>query len=333
MTDTKRPLHAADIRPSGPGVRAILAVNCNCFTNRWTEPAEWTRLCAEELGVDTVQYCIDLLDPYYPWDLQRRIMDETLEAANRYGVTLRSSFGGHHSHQHYLGHPDAEVRAESERWFRRCIDQTAYLGADGFGTCFAIMTVADNADPARRGFIMEEAKSAYRRLGEHAAEKGLAYLSFETTSVPRESCATIAETRTVLEDLGDMAVPMRLCLDVGHRNLGSDDPQDADPLAWITALGAHAAAVHIQQTDNSASCHWPFTKDKNSQGIVEPAAILDAVLASCRGDVLLPLEVGAKAFYPSEYTYLDALKESVNHWRSAMGGKTWMASETARTSS
>ena len=114
--------------------RAILGINCNCFTNRWTEPEAWTRVCAEELGIDTVQYCIDLLDPYYPWELQRRICDESLAAAHRYGITIKSSFGGHHSHQHYLGHPDEEVRRESERWFKRCIDQTAYLGAEGFGT-------------------------------------------------------------------------------------------------------------------------------------------------------------------------------------------------------
>jgi len=313
--------------------KAIFALNCNCFTNRWTEPGEWTRLCAEELGVDTVQFCIDLIDPYYPWDLQRKLMDQTLDAAAKHGIQLKSSFGGHHSHQHYLGHPDAEVRRESERWFHRCIDQTAYLKAEGFGTCYAIMTIADDAKPERRAFIMQDAADAYRRLAEYGAEKGLAYLSFETTSVSRETCATIAETRQVLDDLDDMAIPMKLCLDVGHRNLGTDNPDDADPLAWIRAFGRESSVVHIQQTDNSASCHWPFTRVNNERGIIDAQTVLNEVLAHCEGEVMLAMEVGAKAFYPSEYQYLDMLKESVNYWREAMGGKTWMTSQALARSS
>ncbi len=296
----------------------ILGVNCNCFTNRWTEPEEWTRLCAEELGISTVQYCIDLLDPYYPWPLQQRICDETLEAAAKYGITIKSSFGGHHSHQHYLGHPDEEVRRESEQWFKRCIDQTAYLGSEGFGTCFAIMTVRDNDNPQRRAMIMQDAVDAYYRLAEYAKEKGLQHLLFETTSVARESCATIAETQEVMEKLKNMAVPMKLCLDVGHRNLGTDNPDDADPLAWICAFGKDAPVIHIQQTDNSASCHWPFTDAYNKKGIIKADEVLRTVNESCEGDVLLAFELGAKAFYPSEFGYVDILKASVQYWKEQM---------------
>lgn len=298
--------------------KVYLAANCNCFTNRWTEPEEWTRLCAEDLGIDTVQYCIDLLDPYYPWDLQKRICDETLSAAQKYGINIKSNFGGHHSHQHYLGHPDEEVRRESERWFKRCIDQTAYLGAEGFGTCFAIMTVKDNADPVRREKIMKDALEAYRRLAEYGAEKGLKYLSFETTSVPRESCATIEETRWVLDQLKDMAIPMKLCLDVGHRNLGSGDPRDGDPYAWIRELGNDTSVLHIQQTDNSGSCHWPFTEEYNKKGIIDGEKIIDAVEESCDGEIMLSLEVGAKAFYPSEYKFPEMLRQSFDYWRKCM---------------
>ena len=309
--------------------KAILSVNCNCFTNRWTEPNEWTRVCAEELGIDTVQFCIDLIDPYYPWDLQRRLLDETLEAATRHGIHIKNSFGGHHSHQHYLGHPDEEVRRESERWFRRSIDQTAYLGAEGFGTCFAIMTVRDNAHPDRRSAIMSEATQAYYRLAEYAAEKGLKYLSFETTSTERESCATIRETREVLQALRDTAIPMKLCLDVGHRNLGSGQPEDADHLAWIRAFGRETATIHLQQTDSSASCHWPFTEPYNRKGVIDAHAVLDTVLAHCEGEILMPLELTAKAFYPQEFTYLDQLKQSVEYWRQIMDGRTWKVSNLA----
>ncbi len=59
-----------------------------------------------------------------------------------------------------------------------------------------------------------------------------------------------------------MAVPMMLCLDVGHRDVGSGDPRDGDPIAWIEEFGSISPVIHLQQTDNTASHHWPFTEDK-----------------------------------------------------------------------
>lgn len=295
--------------------KLILGLNCNCFTNRYTEPKEWTRICSEELGVDTVQYSIDLLDPYYPWDLQRRICDETLNECRKRGIWIKANFGGHFSHQHYLGHPDDEVRAEAERWFKRMIDQTVYLGAEGTGTCYAIMTSADNADSRRRGYILKKAAEAYYRLAEYGAEKGLKYLMFETTSVPRESCSTISETRRVLEECRDMAIPMTLCLDVGHRDLGSDDPRDGDPIAWIEEFGSVSPVIHLQQTDDSASHHWPFTPDRNKAGVVDAKKVIEAAGKAEIDEILLAFEIGMKAFYPSEYQVVDVLKKSVEYWR------------------
>ena len=295
--------------------RLLLGLNCNCFTNRYTEPKEWTRVCAEELGVYTVQYSVDLLDPYYPWELQKKICDQTLNECLKRGIRIKSNFGGHFSHQHYLGHPDAEVRREAENWFRRMIDQTAYLGGEGTGTCFAIMTVNDNDNAHRREYILKEATEAYYRLAEYAGEKGQKYIMFETTSVPRESCSTISETRRILEGCKGMAVPMMLCLDVGHRDMGSADPRDGDPVAWIEEFRSISPVIHLQQTDNTASCHWPFTPDKNKTGIVDAEKVVNAAKKSELEEVLLAFEIGVKAFYPSEYRFLDVLKASVEYWR------------------
>ena len=197
--------------------KIVLGFNCNCFTNRYDEPEEWTRICAD-LGVRHVMFNVDLIDPYWPWDLQRRLCDETLNACARRGITIRCSFGGHNAHQHYLGHPDEACRREAEAFFRRAIRQTVYLGGASFGTCFAIQTVRCNNDPVLRSAILEDAIAAYHRLAEYAAEVGLKALAYEMTSVPRETCATFAENDAMLERCSDMAVPMRVCLDMGHRN-------------------------------------------------------------------------------------------------------------------
>ncbi|NPV54161.1 MAG: TIM barrel protein [Firmicutes bacterium] len=295
--------------------RVLLGMNCNFAANRYTEPEEWTRIVGEELGLRYVQYASDLLDPYLPDAIQKRVCAETRAACDRYGIQIYAAFGGHFAHQHYLGHPDDEIRAEGERWMKRLIAQAAMLGAKGTGTCFAIMSARDTADPQRREYITEQAVQAYRRLADYAAEVGLEYLMFEPTSVPREMACTISETSGLLERCANMAVPMRLCLDVGHGSVNSGDPADADPCAWIRTFGKVAPVIHIQQTDKECSRHWPFTSEYNAQGVIKPQDILKAIEDSGAEEVLLVFEVSHKAFYPDEDRVIDDLKESVEYWR------------------
>ena len=247
-------------------VKILLGFNCNCFTNRYDEPEEWARICAE-LGIGHVMFSIDLIDPYWPWAVQKNLCDRTLKACRDNDVEVRCSFGGHHNHQHYLGHPDEEVRRHAEDWFKRCIDQTAYLGGKSFGTCFAIQTCKAHHDKKLRAKILAEAIEAYYRLGDYAAEAGLEALAYEMTSVERESCATFQENDDVLERCSKMAVPMKICLDMGHRNLAGL-PEEANHLEWIRRYGARCDVIDCQQTDLTASHHWPFTEHYNTKGII-----------------------------------------------------------------
>jgi sugar phosphate isomerase/epimerase len=293
--------------------KIALGFNCNCFTNRYDEPEQWTRIC-RELGIRRVMFNIDLIDPYWPWDLQRRLADRTLEACARNGVAIVASFGGHHGHQHYLGHPDAECRREAERFFRMAIRQAAYLGAKSFGTCFAIQTVRCDSDPGLRREIMDQALAAYGRLAEYAAVQGLAALAYEMTSIPRETCATFAENDEVLAAGERMAIPLRICLDMGHRNRGGL-PEEADHLAWIRRYGGRCDVIDCQQTDLEASRHWPFTEENNAKGVIRGPEVVEAIEASGAGEVLLAFELRVPAFYPRETTFLESLSASVRYWR------------------
>jgi hypothetical protein len=293
--------------------RILLGFNCNCFTNRYDEPGEWTRICAE-LGVGHVMFNIDLIDPYWPWDLQRRLCDQTLEACAKHGVAIHASFGGHHGHQHYLGHPVEACRREAEAFFRRAIRQTAYLGGKSFGTCFAIQTVRTQADPVERSAIIEDALAAYRRLAEYGAEVGLEALAYEMTSVPRETCATFAENDYVLRCGAGMAIPLRVCLDLGHRNLVAS-PEEADHLAWIRRYGARCDVIDCQQTDMRASRHWPFTPEHNERGVIRGDEVVAAIEQSGAEEILLAFEIRTSAYHPQEYEHLAGLESSVAYWR------------------
>ena len=143
---------------------------------------------------------------------------------------------------------------------------------------------------------------------------GLESLAYEMTSIPRETCATFDENDYVLEKCSQMAVPMRICLDVGHRNLGGT-PEEADYLCWIRRYGKYCSVIDCQQSDMQGSRHWPFTPECNAKGIIQPDQIVSAIEDSGAEEILLAFELRTSAFHPQEYSHLESLKLSVDHWR------------------
>ena len=293
--------------------RINLGFNCNCFTNRYDEPREWVRLCAD-MGVRYVMFNIDLVDPYWPWEIQKKILDETLEQCKEYGIKIVANFGGHHGHQHFLGHPNPECRLEAEKFFRLAMRQTAYLGGKSFGTCFAIQTVRTNDDPDLRKKIIEDALIIYERLAQYGKEIGLSAIAYEMTSIERETCATFAENDYVLERGKSFAIPLRVALDLGHRNLAGL-PDEADHLAWIRRYVGRCDVIDCQQTNMNASHHWPFTEEHNARGVIKGDEVVEAIHASGAEEILLALELRTAAYYPQELSYLSNLRASVNYWR------------------
>ena len=294
--------------------KIYLGFNGNCFTNRYDEPAVWTKICAD-MGIKQVMFNIDLIDPYWSWETQKRLADQTLEECAKNGVSIFAGFGGHHGHQHYLGHFDPEARKEAVNFFKRAARLVSYLGGKSFGTCFSIMTMRCNQDPSLRKSIIDGALQGYKEIAAYAAEVGLPALAYEMTSVDRESCATFAENDYILEQCSKFDVPMRICLDMGHRNMNGL-PEEADHLAWIRRYAKQCDVIDCQQSDLSASHHWPFTPENNKKGVVKGNEVVKAIQESGAGqDILLAFELRSSAYYPQDDHHLDILKQSVDYWR------------------
>lgn len=294
--------------------KILLGFNCNCFTNRYDEPEVWTKIC-KDLGVKHVMFNIDLIDPYWPWEVQKSLCDRTLEACAKNDVNIAASFGGQHGHQHYLGHFDKDVRREAVNFFKKAVKQTAYLGGKSFGTCFSIMTAKCNSDPVLRKEIIDSAIEGYKEISEYAAEKGLKALAYEMTSIDRESCATFAENDYILEKCANFPAPMRICLDMGHRNMNGL-PEEKDHLEWIKKYAGRCDVIDCQQTNLLASHHWPFTPEYNQKGIIKGNEIISAIKESgAENDILLAFELRTPAFYPYDDMHLSNLSQSVKYWR------------------
>lgn len=293
-----------------------LGINAGFAINRFPEPEVWLSIVGQELGLKYVQFVADLLNPFLPEAVIESQIDRLNESKQKYGVEIETTFTSAFTRVNHLLHPDPEIRHVWFNWFKRFFKISARLGAIGSGGHFGIMSVKDFCDPSRRELVIREGIRLWQKLSRFAAEDGLEYLIFEPMSVPREIAATIEETKELLEQVNkDMAIPMRLCLDVDHGDISSSDPADVDPYAWLQTLGCFSPVVHIKQSLANKGGHRPFTAEYNQEGIITPERVIRAIETSGMDEVTLLFEISHRERYPAEHRVIDDLTESVAYWR------------------
>jgi sugar phosphate isomerase/epimerase len=287
-----------------------------CYgVKRWPEADAWAAIAAD-LGVRHVQYSFDLLDPVLSGDAAA--YREVRAVSDAHGITISSAFTGLIGYsQNSLAHPADAVRARAVTWFEAAIDAAAALGARGLGGHIGAMSARQHADPATRALAVDRTVDAVRRLAEVAARAGLEFLLWEVMPVAREYPTSMQETEELLGRLAGAAVPVELCLDLGHMCAHGASGADRDPFAWLARFGASTRCVHLQQTDGVLDRHWPFTAEFNAQGIVRADRVVDLVAAFPRAEVELMLEP-MFPFEAADGEVLAALADCVEFWRPAL---------------
>ncbi|MCC6794704.1 MAG: TIM barrel protein [Candidatus Hydrogenedentes bacterium] len=300
-------------------MKVSLGINTGFAINRFPEPDDWVGIVADELGLDTVQFTADLLNPFLPEDIVAREVDTIRGLCEKKGVRVQTTFTSQFTRVNHLMHPNLDVQRVWVTWFKKFFRVSRDLGADGAGSHFGIMSVRDNADAATREKRINQAVDAWRELSEYGAQIGLKYLLFEPMSIPREVAETIPATEDILRRCEkNFAIPMRACLDVDHGDLQSTDPRDTDPHAWIRAFGTESPCIHIKQSLRDKGGHYPFTAKYNEQGKIVPQEILATMRESGIENCTLLLEISHRERWPSDYTVVSDLKESVEFWRPAV---------------
>ena len=300
-------------------MRVTLGINTGFGINRFPEPEDWASVVGDELGLDTVQFTADLLNPFLPPDVVSRQAERIRKACGAKGIRIQSTFTSAFTRVNHLMHPDPEIQMVWIEWFKAFFRLSRELGAEGAGSHFGIMSVRDNADPAVREKRLQQGVAAWRELSKFGAELGLDYLLFEPMSIPREVAETIAATEDIFGRCAEgFAIPMLACLDVDHGDLQSTNPDDTDPHAWIRAFGTRSPCIHIKQSLRDKGGHYPFTPEYNERGKIIPAEILgtmeDAGIERCT----LLLEISHRERWPADYKVVSDLKQSVEYWRPAV---------------
>lgn len=302
-------------------MKVKLGINTGFAINRFPEPADWIAVVADELGLDTVQFTADLLNPFLPETLVAREADTIRELCGRKGVRIETAFTSAFTRVNHVLHPNAEIRRVWLDWFKRFVRLSRHLGAEGAGSHFGILSVRDNGDAARRAGRIEQGIAAWREIAAYGAEMGLRYVMFEPMSVPRELGETIEATRELLARCQDgFAIPMRLCLDVDHGDVTSPNSDDTDPHAWLRAFGTVSPCIHIKQSLRDKGGHYPFVAEYNARGKIVPEEILATLRDTGVETCTLLLEISHRERLPMDTRVVADLKESVDYWRPAIEG-------------
>ena len=293
-----------------------LGINTGFAVNRFSEPEEWTRICGEELGIKYIQFTADMLNPDLPVRIVKSNIDRILKSCEKYGLVVQSTFTGAFTRVNHLAHPDIEIRLHWIDWFKKFIDLTISLGAFSMGSHFGIFTAKDDNDLKVREKRRQQNIDGWHRVGEYAAEKELDFISWEPMSISREQGETIKECRRLQDDVNNGSpIPFKLCLDVDHGDLSSNNPRDTDPYAWIDEFSGDTVQLHLKQSSANKSGHWPFVAEYNKIGIIHPEKIITSLKKNNVSDVDLIFEFSFRERQPADSNVIPHLVESVDYWR------------------
>ncbi len=215
-----------------------LSLNTNPLVNRFAEPDDLIDTIAEKIRIGYVQLTHEFVNPGWPAATIAKTLRRFRRALDRTGVKITSGMTGPYGRLNHFGHPDPDVRRYYVDWFKTFADISAELGASGMGTQFAIFTLRDYDDPARREEMMRIAIDCWREVAEHGKAAGLSYVFWEPMSVGREFGHTIEECRRLDRRLAEaqLPIPMKMMVDIDHGDVTSDNPDDIDPYAWAGAF-------------------------------------------------------------------------------------------------
>lgn len=267
-----------------------LGINLCFAVKRRPEPEQWAAFVREELGLTSVQFTFDLLDPWWPTKERDALVARAVRAATEFELTIHSAYTGL---AHYvpagLLDPDPDARKIALKWWQRACDVAAGLGALAVGGPLGTMSVRDVATEVRRTRRWEDLLDGVEAVTGFVRAAGLAEFLIEPTPIAREVPSSIDECQLLLSELESRAaVPVGLVLDTGHTLFEPLYGPDATVTEWVQRLGTAIHMVHLDNTDGQGDPHWGWP---DSRGKVDVGALGADLRAAGIGSIPVMLEV------------------------------------------
>lgn len=312
-----------------------IGINGAFLTRRWENPENFIKL-TKELGYDYHSFCSDVLDPFFSGDeeYQRETAEKIRKYAEKYNVIIWDYYTGMATHRfHGLSHSDERVRKRMKEWIIRAIDLARIMGASYIGGHWDAIPVEVLEDEEETKKRVKNVYKEFRELSLIVKEKGLLGISNEQMYIPSEKPWTLEEAEEFLIQVNkdNDGAPVYITIDVGHQ-AGMHYGLNGESLLyteWLKKYAVFSPIIHLQQTTQESSSHWPFTKDYNQKGQVKIEEVLAAIKYSYENyknnpvsyylkpveKIILVVEV-IPSSTKTEWDLLRELKETAEYLRS-----------------
>ena len=259
-----------------------LGIDAAFATRRWERPANIVRL-AWELGFTCLEYCGDLIDPFFMGDTeaQMELAAEVKATSEELGVEMWDLYTGMATHRfHGLAHSHPAMRRRMAQWVLEACDLARAMGCTRWGGHVDAIPVELLHDQEAYDRTVASLLAQWRELADQATDKGITALYIEQMYVPSEYPWNLRQQGEALlgYNLDREGCRIYTTIDVGHQ-AGQQygmQPPDSDYREWLRHFGGFCEVVHLQQTSPEGSHHWPYTEEYNDAGHID----MDEVMSS-----------------------------------------------------
>lgn len=292
-----------------------LGLNTGFAVNRYSDSDAWTKL-VNKCGINSVQLTADLLNPSLPKKIINSQLIKIKNNCKDYSIDVTSTFTGAFTRLNHLSHPDYEIRKYWVDWFKKFAEITIELQSTTMGSHFGILTTENYSNKS----VFEERKNDniehWHEIADYAKKIGIKQILWEPMSVGREYGETIEKCEILQSQLNKSSpLPFKICLDVDHGDLSSKNEDDTNPYKWLEKFAEISPVIHLKQSSENKSGHWPFTEEYNKNGKIIPKKIIDILISKRIQSVDLILELSFKEREPWDSSIEKSLIDSVNYWK------------------
>lgn len=292
----------------------------NCFAlKRWPEAVDWVEIINKQLQLDIVEFDSDFLDPLFvSEDIAIRVAEYIKKIVKQKKIFLHNYFTGEMTHKvNLISHPNIEIKRNGIRWVEKAIKIATVLGAKGIGGHFDTFPSSALIDNKQYKYCMDSLINNLIYFSELAYNEGHKILMLEQMYSPYEVPYTIKQTYEILDRVNSKSkIFISPVIDVGHMCCQNyvHSPEDTNPYFWLKEFASIIEVVHLHQTMDYESCHWPFTKEYNKKGFIEPEKVLGALNVSNKKEIYLIFEIFFSLNQSDEKVVKDMI-ETVNYWK------------------
>ncbi len=276
------------------GNKFELGINNAFAIKKWVETDEWLDVIVNDIGLKNIQFSFDLLYPSLQDADYINICDEINHFTGQYDANISSTFTGLMAYcQNMLAHPNPALRKAALDYYHHAVKISSLIGARSTGGHLLSFSIKDYNDVARRKYLMESFFESMAYLSAIAKKHKLKSLVWEYMSSLYEPPHTVDECITYFEHINKYShLPVKICFDLGHTtsfDIESDD-KNRDVYYVLEKIIPYVNMIHLQQCDGIGDRYWPFTREYNEKGIIEPKKIYKIINRSADEKVDLYFE-------------------------------------------